>query len=69
MDMTMPQMGGIEALRHIRRSGSKVPVVLSSGYKVDSSGIDAQEFSAFLEKPYDVVELIDTVDRALGNAG
>jgi PAS domain S-box-containing protein len=65
MDMTMPQMNGVEALRRIRAIDTRVPVVLSSGYDVDRSGVDAREFDGFLEKPYSAEELLDAVDRAL----
>jgi PAS domain S-box-containing protein len=65
MDMTMPQMSGIEALRRIRAIDTRVPVLLSSGYDVDRSGVDAREFSGFLEKPYSAEELLDAVDQAL----
>jgi CheY-like chemotaxis protein len=65
MDMTMPQMSGIEALKHIREMGSKVPVLLSSGYNVDPDGVEARHFNGFLEKPYDIDELLDAVEKAV----
>jgi signal transduction histidine kinase/CheY-like chemotaxis protein/predicted hydrocarbon binding protein len=65
MDMTMPQMSGIDALRRIRTRSASVPVLLSSGYDVDRSGVDPREFSGFLEKPYSAEELLDAVDKAL----
>ena len=65
MDMTMPQMSGVEALKHIRATGSTVPVLLSSGYNVDPAGVEAKLFSGFLEKPYDINELIEAVERAM----
>jgi signal transduction histidine kinase/CheY-like chemotaxis protein len=68
MDMTMPQMGGVEALRQIRALGGAVPVVLSTGYDVDAVGSELHEFNGVLEKPYDVQELWNTVDRVLRQA-
>jgi PAS domain S-box-containing protein len=67
MDLTMPQMSGIEALKRIRATGSKVPVLLSSGYNIDPAGIEVQHFNGFLEKPYDVTELLEAVERAVGD--
>jgi PAS domain S-box-containing protein len=64
MDMTMPQMSGLEALREIRARGSNVPVLLSSGYDIERSG-GAGEFDGVLEKPYSVEELWDAVEKAL----
>ena len=69
MDMTMPQMSGLEALRQLRASGATVPVLLSSGYNVDPTGSEAREFSGVLEKPYAVQALWDAVEKALRNAG
>jgi signal transduction histidine kinase/CheY-like chemotaxis protein/predicted hydrocarbon binding protein len=68
MDLTMPQMSGIEALKRIRATGSRVPVLLSSGYNIDPAGVEAQHFNGFLEKPYDINELIEAVDRAISSA-
>jgi PAS domain S-box-containing protein len=65
MDMTMPQMSGIEALRRIRALGSNVPVLLSSGYDLGRSGVDPREFDGFLEKPYSAEDLLDAVERAM----
>ena len=67
MDMTMPQMSGVEALKHIRATGSTVPVLLSSGYNVDPGGVEAKLFNGFLEKPYDINELIEAVERAIAD--
>src|SRR3569623_1360580 len=65
MDMTMPRMSGVEALREIRARGSNVPILLSTGYDVGAMGNQAQEFSGVLEKPYDVQDLWSAVERAL----
>jgi signal transduction histidine kinase/predicted hydrocarbon binding protein len=62
MDLTMPQMGGVEALRLIRAGGSAVPVLLSSGYL---AGTEAGQFAGFLEKPYDVQKLVATVESII----
>jgi CheY-like chemotaxis protein len=67
MDMTMPRVSGVEALRRIRARGSSVPVIFSSGYDVDRSGIDSREFSGFLEKPYSAEELLDAVEQVMEN--
>ena len=65
MDVTMPELDGFEALRRIRSTGSNVPVVLTSGYDVDASAAVAASGSGFLEKPYDVAQLLEAVKRAL----
>ena len=65
MDMTMPRMGGVEALREIRARGGTVPILLSTGYDVDAMDTPVKEFSGVLEKPYDVQDLWTAVERAL----
>jgi len=64
MDMTMPQMNGIDALEQIRATGSSVPVVLCSGYGA-SAAAESGEFAAFLAKPYGFSELLAAVESAL----
>jgi two-component system, cell cycle sensor histidine kinase and response regulator CckA len=66
LDMNMPDLDGAEVLRRIRATGSRVPVVLSSGY-VDAEvqvGLDPTMFQCHLNKPYSVTELIDAVKQA-----
>jgi PAS domain S-box-containing protein len=65
MDMTMPQMNGTEALRGIRQTGSQVPVLLCSGYGASAAAASG-EFNGFLEKPYDIRELLVTIEQVIG---
>jgi two-component system cell cycle sensor histidine kinase/response regulator CckA len=65
MDVTMPNMSGVEALKRIRALGSELPVLLSSGYNVEVVAADTPRFSAYLQKPYDLTQLLDAVDSAI----
>jgi PAS domain S-box-containing protein len=65
LDMTMPDLSGIEVLRRIRESGSNVPVVLSSGYHDAALKLDASSFQGFLVKPYTLSQLFDALERAI----
>jgi len=67
MDVTMPHMSGIEALKRIRATGSDVPVLLSSGYSSESITRDSPEFFAYLQKPYDVSQLLTAVASAIAS--
>jgi CheY-like chemotaxis protein len=62
LDLTMPRMDGVKALRELRRIAPCVPVVLTTGYaKVDP----AHEADAVLPKPYTEDRLFATIQRAI----
>jgi CheY-like chemotaxis protein len=67
MDVTMPNMSGIEALKRIRETGSDVPTLLSSGYSVELINADSPEFFAYLQKPYDIPQLLNAVAAAIAS--
>jgi PAS domain S-box-containing protein len=67
LDMTMPDIDGAEVLHRLRASGSRVPVIVSSGY-LDVSverRLAGAEFQGFLAKPYNASDLASAIDRAL----
>ena len=67
MDIQLPGINGIEALKQIRADAktAKVPVVAltASVTPTDRSAINAAGFDAFLSKPINLKEFIDTVKR------
>jgi CheY-like chemotaxis protein len=66
LDMTMPDMDGAEVLRRLRAAGSRVPVVVSSGY-LDVSierRLPRGEFQGFLAKPYGATDLVNAIETA-----
>jgi len=54
LDLTMPELGGIETYHEIRKINTSVPIVLSSGYnKQDEiTHIQGERLPIFLKKPY-----------------
>jgi PAS domain S-box-containing protein len=67
LDMTMPDLDGAEVLRRLRAGGSRVPVIVSSGY-LDFSvekRLPLGEFQGFLAKPYGTSDLAALVERVL----
>jgi PAS domain S-box-containing protein len=66
LDMVMPDLDGAEVVRRIRASGSRIPIVVSSGY-LDAAAetrLSPESFQGFLRKPYDMEELVAAIDRA-----
>ena len=66
LDIIMPGMSGWEVLRNLRDADDSIPVVLQSGFVTEVDHEAAQQASAFLRKPYDLVELTGAVRNAIG---
>jgi PAS domain S-box-containing protein len=69
-DLAMAQMDGVKLVRNLRRLGSDVRVVVSSGHvqKEAMQELVALGVRHFLEKPYSADKLLRTMRRALGAA-
>ena len=66
MDLTMPQLNGLEAFAQMRQLHPSVRVLLMSGYDAQESTahLAAQGLAGFLPKPFELAELCEKV-RAL----
>ena len=67
MDLTMPRMSGPECFQRLRAMDPDLRVLISSGYSLD---VDAENLlkgkaTGFLPKPYDLNQLMESVERAL----
>jgi CheY-like chemotaxis protein len=67
LDMWMPSMDGFDFMRPLRESDrtKDVPVVAMSAAYPERAALDLGA-KAFLAKPFDVGQLLDAVDGALG---
>jgi UDP-3-O-acyl N-acetylglucosamine deacetylase len=67
LDIWMPEMDGIELLRHIRDSHPGMPVIVISGHGNIETAVTATKLGAFdfIEKPFSLDGLLQVVDRAL----
>ena len=66
LDMTMPDLDGADVLTRLRAAGSRVPVVVSSGY-LDVSldrRLPRGELQGFLAKPYGATDLVNAIEAA-----
>jgi CheY-like chemotaxis protein len=69
LDMIMPGMGGGEAFEILKGMNPDVRIILSSGYSADGQAKEILEkgVKAFLQKPFQIHELSQTVRKALDN--
>jgi two-component system response regulator AtoC len=67
LDLKMPGMDGLTALKKIRESGDDVPVVVITAHGGVDSAIAATRLGAgaYLEKPFDLREITLAVERVL----
>jgi len=71
LDLTMPAMNGEEAAVELRRVRAEVPIILSSGYSEHevAARFAGKGLAGFLKKPYEPVELMEALQRALEGRG
>jgi len=74
MDWNMPVMLGIDAVREIRASGSKVPIIMVTTEAEKSRFIDAIKAGAqnYVIKPFEpkviISKIVDTIEKHRGQA-
>jgi len=66
LDLKMPGIDGLDALKRIKRRRPDIQVVLLTGYATVEKGVEAIKEGAieFLEKPVDLSSLTDTIHKA-----
>ena len=73
MDLRMPGMGGIEAIRQLKQDSSvaEIPVVVLSAWTSQRNREDAEQAGAakFLAKPVDTKRLIKEINELLQSDG
>ncbi|MDH3254357.1 MAG: PAS domain S-box protein [Acidobacteriota bacterium] len=71
LDTVMPERNGQQVADEIARTRPKIPILFMSGYTADvlrSKGLDADDPSRFVQKPYDPAVLLTRI-RQLLDAG
>ena len=62
-DSDMPNLTGVELAKAINDIKSDVPVLLITGYNVDSIDNDSENIKAVLTKPFETPNLIKNINR------
>jgi two-component system response regulator HydG len=67
LDVNMPRLNGIEALKQIKKFDSRIIVIILTAYSNIKDAVDAVRIGAYnyLEKPIKSDDLVALVDRAL----
>ena len=71
LDIKMPRINGIEALKEIKKIHPKTDVIMLTGFASEDHIQKAKELGAygFITKPFDVRELRSYIDRVLSRNG
>lgn len=66
-DLQMPNLGGLQLLRRLRHTHPDLPVVVFTGYGDIQDAIEALRLGAlnFFRKPFDLKEIIPSVEKAI----
>ena len=68
LDFSMPEMGGEETFKELRKVNPDVPVLLSSGFGQEEATrrFKGLGLTGFIQKPYRLATLLAEVRRCLG---
>ncbi|HWD97888.1 MAG TPA: PAS domain S-box protein [Bryobacteraceae bacterium] len=68
LDVSMPKMSGAEVLAEIRNAGSRVKILITSGYPESEAmaHISQEDIAGFLQKPFTVRQVAALISRVLG---
>src|SRR6185436_3240075 len=66
LDISLPDMSGLEAYLHVRAIDAKVPVIFITAHGTTNTAIEAMKLGAldYLLKPVELDELCPLVERA-----
>jgi len=67
LDIKMPKMDGFEVLKYIKKGYPQVKVIMLTGFADLKNAIESKKHGAedFVSKPYDLVDLLTTIERVL----
>ena len=67
LDIKMPRMHGFEVLKFVKEKHPETKVVMLTGFADLKNAIESKKLGAedFVSKPYDLVDLLTTIERVL----
>ncbi|MEX1139599.1 MAG: response regulator [Bacteroidota bacterium] len=70
LDIKMPNVDGFEVLKFVKLHQPATKVIMLTGFADLKNAIESKKLGAedFVSKPYDLVDLLTTVERVLGTS-
>ena len=67
LDIKMPRVNGFDVLKHVKEKHPDTKVVMLTGFADLKNAIESKKLGAedFVSKPYDLVDLLTTIERVL----
>ncbi len=65
LDILMPEMNGIDAMKEIRKIDSSIPILLISGYSEEDIPLQEDKPDAFMVKPVQLAEMRSKLEALL----
>jgi DNA-binding NtrC family response regulator len=67
LDIKMPRVDGFEVLKYVKKNHPSVKVIMLTGFADLKNAIESKKLGAedFVSKPYDLVDLLTTIERVL----
>ena len=69
LDIKMPKVDGFEVLKFIKKDYPAIKVIMLTAFADLKNAIESKKLGAedFISKPYDLVDLLTTIERVLGD--
>ncbi len=69
LDIKMPKVDGFEVLKFIKKDYASTKVIMLTAFADLKNAIESKKLGAedFISKPYDLVDLLTTIERVLGD--
>lgn len=67
LDIKMPKVDGFEVLKFIKKNNPDMKVIMLTAFADLKNAIESKKLGAedFISKPYDLVDLLTTIERVL----
>ena len=68
-DLIMPEMGGLDFIKKMRKIRKKTPVIITAGVDINESKIDLRKYgvSDFIQKPFRISDIGRKIENSINN--